>query len=168
MRRDFGRKPIWLTEFGYQTNPPDYFGVKPTTQAQYVGEAALRAYQLPGVTMLIQFLVRDEPHLDRFQSGLFNVHGVAKPAYSAFRFPLAQVTRRGSRTSLWGQVRPGTGRALVPSAGRHVERRLALARRGTAHECAGIFAQTVSARPGTLVRIWSPQQHTYGWPLLVR
>ena len=95
MQRDFGRKPIWLTEFGYQTNPPDYFGVKPSTQAQYVGEAALRAYQLPSVTVLIQFLVRDEPQLDRFQSGLFNVHGVAKPSYSAFRFPLAQVTRRG-------------------------------------------------------------------------
>ena len=86
VRRDLGNKPIWLTEFGYQTNPPDYFGVKPTTQAQYVGEAALRAYQLPGVQILIQFLVRDEPHVDRFQSGLFNVHGVAKPA--VFGVPL--------------------------------------------------------------------------------
>jgi hypothetical protein len=45
--RDFGRKPIWLTEYGYQTNPPDGLGVAPALQAAYVGEAALRAYQAP-------------------------------------------------------------------------------------------------------------------------
>jgi hypothetical protein len=142
--------------------------VKPTTQAQYVSEAALRAYQLPGVTTLIQFLVRDEPQLDRFQSGLFNVHGVAKPAYSAFRFPLAQVTRRGSQTSLWGQVRPGksarTYRLQVGTSSGGW-RWLGSVRQTNS---AGVFARTVTARPGSLVRIWSPQQRTYGWPLLVR
>jgi hypothetical protein len=109
VHRDFGNKQIWLTEYGYQTNPPDPFGVSPSAQAQFVSESALRAYQLPGVTTLIQFLVRDEPELGRFQSGLFTVRGVAKPAYQAFRFPLAQVSRRGSRASLWGQIRPGKG-----------------------------------------------------------
>ena len=34
VRRDFGPKPIWLTEYGYQTNPPDTFlGVPPQGQA---------------------------------------------------------------------------------------------------------------------------------------
>jgi hypothetical protein len=33
---------------------------------------------------------------------------------------------------------------------------------------AGVFARTVTAKPGTLIRVWSPQQHAYGWPLLVR
>ncbi len=167
VRRYFGRKPIWLTEYGYQTNPPDSFGVNPNTQALYVSEAALRAYQLPGVTTLIQFLVRDEPQLDRFQSGLFTVHGVAKPAYHAFRFPLAQVTRHAVQTSLWGQVRPGKGARSY---------RLQV-RAGTAWRwlgptqqtnSAGVFAQTVTAQPGSLIRVWSPQQHDYGWPLLVR
>ena len=38
----FGRKRIWLTEYGYQTNPPDrLLGVSPALQARYVGEAAL-------------------------------------------------------------------------------------------------------------------------------
>jgi hypothetical protein len=54
LNRDFGAKPIWLTEYGYQTNPPDrIFGVSPDRQAQYVSEAAMRTYQLPGVTTLI-------------------------------------------------------------------------------------------------------------------
>src|SRR5262249_33187692 len=40
VRRDFGGKQIWLTEYGYQTNPPDpWLGVSPALQALYVSEA---------------------------------------------------------------------------------------------------------------------------------
>jgi hypothetical protein len=168
VRRDFGHKPVWLTEYGYQTNPPDrLLGVKPGLQALYVSEAALRAYQAPGVTMLIQFLLRDEPDLGRFQSGLFTVTGVAKPAYHAFRLPLAQVTRRGSRTVLWGQVRPGTGawpyRLQVRASG-------AWRWYGSTQRTnrSGFLSRTVTLPPGSLVRIWAPEQHAYSWPLLVR
>jgi hypothetical protein len=167
VRRDFGSKQIWLTEYGYQTNPPDAFGVSPNAQAQFVSEAALRAYQLPGVTTLIQFLLRDEPDLARFQSGLFTVRGVAKPAYDAFRFPLAQVTRRASRASLWGQIRPGKGarpyRLQVRTGSSW--RWLGSTKRTNAE---GFFSRTVSVPPGALVRVWSPQQPAYGWPLLIR
>src|SRR5262249_37680449 len=77
LRTSFRRTiPIWLTEYGYQTNPPDrIFGVSPALQALYVSEAAMRAYQLPYVTTLIQYLLRDEPELDRFQSGLVTTRG---------------------------------------------------------------------------------------------
>ena len=167
VHRDLGVKAIWLTEHGYQTNPPDAFGVSPATQAEYVSESALRAYQVPGVTTLIQFLVRDEPTLDRFQSGLFNVHGVAKPAYHAFRFPLAQVTRVGSHTSLWGQIRPGDGprpyRLQVRASG-------AWRWLGSTQQTSrgGFFSRTVIAPRGSILRLWSPQQRAYGWPVLVR
>jgi hypothetical protein len=168
VRLDFGSKPVWLTEYGYQTNPPDrVLGIDPRLQASYVGEAALRAYQAPGVTMLIQFLVRDEPDLGRFQSGLFTVSGAAKPAYHAFRLPLAQVTRRGSRTALWGQVRPGKGARtyrLQVRAGSGWRWAGPTARTNSA----GFFSVTVTAPRATFVRVWSPEQHAYGWPLLVR
>ena len=36
VKRDFGAKRIWLTEYGYQTNPPDRFGVSTARQTQYV------------------------------------------------------------------------------------------------------------------------------------
>ena len=168
VRRDLGAKPIWLTEYGYQTNPPDQvFGVPLDTQATYVSESAMRVYDLPGVTVLIQFLIRDEPQLDRFQSGLFTVHGVAKPAYYAFRFPLAEVTRSGTRTALWGQIRPGTGvrtyRLQVRADG--AWKWSGPTRRTTS---AGFYAVSVTAPRGALVRVWSPQQRAYGWPLLVR
>ena len=47
--RAFGtRTRIWLTEYGYQTNPPDrLLGVSSAKQARYVSEAALVAFQTP-------------------------------------------------------------------------------------------------------------------------
>jgi hypothetical protein len=104
--RSFGGARIWLTEYGYQTNPPDrLLGVSPALQARYVGEAAYQAYRTPRVDMLIQFLYRDEPDLARFQSGLVRLSGAPKPALSAFQLPLAEVSRRGARTTLWGELR---------------------------------------------------------------
>jgi hypothetical protein len=110
--RLFGaRKPLWLTEYGYQTNPPDrLLGVSPARQAALIGQAALRVWEQPGATVLIHFLVKDEPSVGGWQSGLFSAHGTAKPAMRSFALPLAQVSRRVTRTVLWGQVRPGSGK----------------------------------------------------------
>ena len=111
VRRAFGNKRIWLTEYGVQTNPPDrWLGVSPAVQARYLSEASLRAYQTPFVDMLIQFLVYDEAGTARWQSGLYTVSGAPKLSASAFPYPLAQVWRRGNTVRLWGQVRPGDGR----------------------------------------------------------
>jgi hypothetical protein len=106
VRRAFGAKRIWLTEYGYQTNPPDpALGVPIGSQAQYESEAAMRAYLAGRVDILIHFLYRDEPSVARFQSGLLFVNDTPKPAYAAFELPLAQRSRRGARVTLWGQLR---------------------------------------------------------------
>ena len=103
-------KRIWLTEYGYQTSPPDrVMGVSYTRQARYVSDAALRAYRAPRVDMLIRFLVRDEDGVSRWQSGLYTFHDVAKPSAAAFALPITEASRRGSVVTLWGQVRPGSG-----------------------------------------------------------
>jgi hypothetical protein len=111
--RSFGGKRIWLTEYGYQTNPPDrLLGVSPTLQARYLGEAAYQAARTARVDILIQYLVRDEPTLGRFQSGLETLVGRRKPGYAAFQLPLAEVSRSGTQVRLWGQLRaPGAGRS---------------------------------------------------------
>ncbi len=59
--------------------------------------------------MLIQFLVRDEAHVGRWQSGLFTINDRAKLSAAAFPMPLARLSLRGSTVTLWGQVRPGLG-----------------------------------------------------------
>jgi hypothetical protein len=104
--RNFPRARIWLTEYGYQTNPPDrVLGVSPALQARYVGEGAYAAYRTARVDLLIHFLYRDEPQLSRFQSGLVTLGYKAKPALAGFEAPLAQTSRSGARVSLWGQLR---------------------------------------------------------------
>ena len=168
VRRDFGGKPLWLTEYGYQTNPPDRFlGVSPFLQALYESEASMRAYQMPGVTMLVHFLVRDEPDVTHFQSGLFTSSGRAKPAYDAFRFPLAQVGRAGASVRLWGQVRPGSGARAY-----RLQVRVGRTWRwtgGTARtNSLGFFSRRLVVPHGALVRIWSARDHAYGWPVSVR
>jgi hypothetical protein len=112
VRRAWGtRKRVWLTEYGYQTNPPDrLLGVSQRLQAQYLAEAALRAYRAPRVDMLIRFLVRDEERVTRWQSGLYTFGDEPKLSAAAFALPLAQASRRGAVVQLWGQVRPRTGR----------------------------------------------------------
>ena len=95
----FGRKRIWLTEYGYQTNPPDrLLGVSPSLQAQYLAEAAERAYATPYVDMLIHYLYQDEPSTARWQSGLLTVAGRAKTSHRMAMLPLAHVSRTGVRT----------------------------------------------------------------------
>ena len=152
----FGRKPIWLTEYGYQTNPPDrYLGVSRTLQARYLGEAALRVWRQARVYVLIHYMVRDEPAIGGWQSGFFTIHGGAKPAYRAFGLPLAQISRRGHRTVVWGQVRPGSGRrryVLQRWTGRswvHV---------GSARSTSvtGTFERVIHGHSGEKLRIWTP------------
>lgn len=111
VRRAWGtRKRIWLTEYGYQTNPPDrLLGVSERLQAHYLAEAALRAYRAPRVDMLIRFLVRDEDDVARWQSGLYTFGNRPKLAAAAYPLPLAQVSRRGRVVALWGQIRPNEG-----------------------------------------------------------
>lgn len=110
VKRAWGRKRIWLTEYGYQTRPPDRFGVTKAQQARYHGLASWKVRMAPRVDMLIHYLYKDEPNVARWQSGLMTTSGSAKPARRAFALPLAQVSRRGMRTVLWGQVRPYEGR----------------------------------------------------------
>jgi hypothetical protein len=112
VQRSWGtRKRIWLTEYGYQTSPPDRrMGVSQARQARYLAEAALRAYRAPRVDMLIHFLVRDEQSVGRWQSGLFTFADEPKLSAAAFVLPLAQASRNGGVVTLWGQVRRGSGR----------------------------------------------------------
>jgi hypothetical protein len=148
----FPRARIWLTEYAYQTNPPDRFGVSLSLQAKYVGEAARRVYTAPKVDMLIHYLYRDEPDIARWQSGLETLGGKPKPALHATMFPLAQIGRSGLRTTVWGQVRPGEGRQ------RYVLQQLVNGRwvnigRAATTDRRGYFRRTVRAAKGSQLRV---------------
>jgi Cellulase (glycosyl hydrolase family 5) len=121
--RNYGvhrRIPVYLTEYGYQTNPPDiYQTVTPAEQAVYLNEADYMAWNDPRVRSVAQFLLLDaQPdrryapsqfdYWDTFQTGLLFSGGAPKPALYAYRMPIwvrSPHVRRGHRLAVWGQLR---------------------------------------------------------------
>jgi hypothetical protein len=84
--RLYGNKRIWITEYGYQTNPPDaLFGVTYAKQAAYLTQAFAIARKNPRIDMMLWFLLRDEPTLSGWQSGLITNGGAKKPSFAAFQ-----------------------------------------------------------------------------------
>ena len=111
--------------------------------------------------------MRDEPKLGAWQSGLETVAGKVKPAMASFTLPLAQVSRTGAATRVWGQVRTGTGpRPYV------LQRRAggAWVRVGVAAEtnALGFFERTVRAAQGTQLRLYDPATRRSSPTLIVR
>ena len=117
--RTRGALPLYLTESGYQTNPPDpTWPVTPDDQARWLPAAEQVARVQPDVRSVAQFLVRDLPERDGpdprsrwrdYQSGLRFADGRPKPAHAAFALGLV-ARREGPRhVAFWGLVRPGRG-----------------------------------------------------------
>jgi hypothetical protein len=81
----WGKRRLWLTEYAYQTNPPDKaFGVSFSKQALYLKQAYAIARKNPRVDMLLWFQLKDEPGIGGWQSGLMTARGTKKPAFLTF------------------------------------------------------------------------------------
>jgi hypothetical protein len=82
----YGPRRVWITEYGYQTNPPDkIFGVTWAQQAQYLTTSFDIARRNPRIDMMLWFLLKDEPSLDGWQSGFLTAAGRQKPSFAAFQ-----------------------------------------------------------------------------------
>ena len=120
-------RELYLTEFGYESNPPDPIKpFNPQEQARFINWSEYLAWKNPQVKAFPQFLLKDmgtvsaeaaargKREYGDWQSGLFFNDGSPKPA--AATFPLAlhvdcTTQARGKRKLLviWGHVRPGSG-----------------------------------------------------------
>jgi hypothetical protein len=109
-----GGVPLYLTELGFQTDPPDKLaGTSLSLQAKWLNYSEFEAYRQPRVAGIAQYELRDEPNLAGFQTGLQFNDGSPKPALAAYRVPI-WVTRSGSRVRVWGHVRPaGAGASAL-------------------------------------------------------
>jgi hypothetical protein len=114
-----GEVPLYLTEFGYESNPPNPFVRNSLAQqAAWLNEAEYMAWNAPYVHSLNQFeLIDSRPRTQfprgtrgywgSFQTGLEYVGGHAKPSLQAFRLPIwLPVAQHGSNVAIWGQLRP--------------------------------------------------------------
>lgn len=80
------RMRIWVTEYGYQTNPPDrFYGVTYSKQAKYLTQAVSVVRANPRIDIFLWFLLRDEERLGGWQSGLTTFEGKRKSSFNAFR-----------------------------------------------------------------------------------
>jgi hypothetical protein len=121
------RLSLYLTEYGYQTNPPDRrYGVSWAAQSRYLQQSAYIVWATRRVKLITQYLFHDEGPVNLFQTGLVSAAGTAKPSLRTFPHPFFIDTRRGrSRARLWGQVRPGGAHTVTVyrRAGRGTYRR---------------------------------------------
>jgi Cellulase (glycosyl hydrolase family 5) len=107
---------VVLTEFGWETKPPDTFnGISLEKQAEWNNLGDWEAYKDPRVFANTQFLLFDVPPRKEFpknskaywftyQSGLFYANGQRKPSATAYMLPFV-VTKSGGSYAFWGQVR---------------------------------------------------------------
>ncbi len=81
------RYRIWVTEFGWQTNPPDrQFGVSYVKQATFMRSMFALVRSTKRVDIGIWFLMKDEPDIATgWQSGVRTVTGAKKPLYAYWR-----------------------------------------------------------------------------------
>jgi hypothetical protein len=158
--------PLYLTEYGYQTNPPDKAAVSLNEQAAYINEGEYIAWKNSRVKTLSQFLLVDDAPIagttksdkwaSSFQSGLrygpeSGTEGTAKPSLAAYRvaFFLPQRKVPSSRKlKVWGHVRPGTG---VKTATLQVRGRTGSYRnfRTVKTNSSGFISTTVKVRTGS-------------------
>lgn len=77
---------IWVTEYGYQTNPPDkLFGVTWKTQAKWLTQAFKIMRKNPRIDIALNFQILDDSQLGGWQSGVMTNSAKKKPSYAAFK-----------------------------------------------------------------------------------
>jgi hypothetical protein len=108
-----GRFPVYLTEYGYITNPPNRkYGVSWAKQSLFNSQSAYVVWSKRSrLRLLTQYEYFDDPN---FPTGLRRSNGAAKPSLTSFPTPFYVDTRRGrARARFWGQVRPDAQRRVV-------------------------------------------------------
>ena len=110
---------FWVTEFSWDTKPPDPKGVPMALAKRWVAEALYRMW-LNGVSVVTWFQLRDLPLTTSYlQSGLyFGGRPLAstkpKPTLEAFRFPLVAFKSGLRAVLVWGRTPGGvSARVLV-------------------------------------------------------
>lgn len=115
----YRQAPLWITEFGWDSNPPDPGGLSMPILDRWTAEALFRAWRA-GVSHFLWFPLRDQPKGAAFdqtlQSGLYfrgpePAEDQPKEVRAAFRFPFVAYRRRHG-LFYWGRT-PTGGRGRV-------------------------------------------------------
>ena len=166
--------PVWFTEYGYQTDPPDpTIGVSWGTQASWLNEADFLAYRQKRVASVAQFLLVDDAPLKAFssddprywgtfQSGLETQEGKRKPAFTSYQrsiYVSPRSARRGRKVRVFAQLRTAAdGTALsarLQFRGLRSRRWRTLKRVKTGNPRGFLQAYTRATRSGRYRLVWA-------------
>jgi hypothetical protein len=144
---------LWVTEFSWDSNPPDPRGVPATLLKRWVPQALYEMWR-NGVSLVTWFAMRDEaPAKSFYQSGLLYRSGGRKPYFEGFRFPLVAFPRANG-FYVWGRTPPAVrGSVVVEQRRGDTWKRVAILRPTTS----GIFSATLRGSTSGLVRARLPQ-----------
>jgi hypothetical protein len=158
-----GRRPLWVTELWWETDPPDSFArVSVRRQARWIAEGLYLIHK-QGVPVVILLQIRDDPYdpaspFTSIQSGLFFIGGAPKPSFKAVRFPFVTDRRSPRRLKVWGKS--PLGGALT------IERK----RRGKWHRLkriratgGGVFTTSVRVRGAAKLRARVGDEKSRTW-----
>ncbi|HET8751877.1 MAG TPA: cellulase family glycosylhydrolase [Gaiellaceae bacterium] len=100
------RMQFWVTEFGWDTNPPRRHAASLGLAARWTAESLYQMWR-SGVSVATWFLLQDYRSPSPYQSGLYFRSpslrtAQAKPSLTAFRFPFVAYRHRSS-VSVWGR-----------------------------------------------------------------
>jgi hypothetical protein len=161
------RKPLWATEFSWESSPPDPLGIPAQLHARYIN-GALSTLWSQGVEVVTYWRLRDErPTPDfasTYQSGVFErgltpAEDRAKPALQSFAFPFTAYRRRGA-AQLWG-LAPHAGRVTIEARRGSAWRRVATVRARRDR----LFLGRARVRPGTDLRARQGAEASLAWPV---
>ena len=109
------KHPVWVTEFWWDSKPPNPVGANLATQARWI-QQSMYLFWKAGASVAINFQLDDA--LDRpnvhagFQSGIYFNDGRAKPSVTAFSFPFVTDRINSKTLFAWGKA-PESGKLLI-------------------------------------------------------
>jgi len=125
-RRPAGGMPVYVSEWGYRTNPPNpYVKTSLGEQQMWLDEGDYMLWRDPFVRSIANFLLFDGPPLTQyprssrkyffnFQSGLKYTNGRSKPSFVSYRVPIwLPDPRHGARVTVWSQLRAANHTAVA-------------------------------------------------------
>lgn len=151
----FPRTPLWITEFSWDSRPPDPGGLPMRILKRWVAEALYVSWRA-GVTHFFWYSLRDSRHnpgekySQTLESGLY-FRGATleedrpKPSLSAFRFPFVSYSRQQG-LAYWGRTPTSTPGKTVIQVHRAGRWRTAAVVRA---DGSGIFRGTIKTRYGS-------------------
>jgi hypothetical protein len=154
IRGEFRHTPLWITEFGWDSKPPDPGGLPLRLEARWAAEAIYRAWRA-GVSHFYWYLLRDQPRgnlsfAQTVQQGLYlrgKTVGQDRPKrvlLQAFRFPFVALLRPHGFL-FWGRTPDSEGGSVRLEVwnGRNWRRSATVRANGS-----GIFSGTVETGYG--------------------